>query len=167
MASGIEVKAHCPTVLAQYRLNKVNVEIAGKHRTIGWDQPVYWDLPTGTHKVTASLQGLLTKSAERHLDVTVQSGEVAEVLYSLSVISLLNPGRLEVTGTRASAPGGKPAADPAKCWKCGKPVPPEADFCPGCGLAVPTGANKKCVSCGKSQPAAAGAFCMKCGAKMP
>jgi rRNA maturation endonuclease Nob1 len=155
MASGIEVTAHCPTVMAQYRLNKVNLEIDGQARVIAWDEAVFCELPAGVHKIGVSIQGLLAKGGARQLDVTVQTGQVTLVQYSLTLLSLINPGKLEVTGTR-------PAAGGVKCAGCGKSIPVDAQFCPACGHAA---GMKTCGSCGKVQPA--GKFCMKCGSKMP
>ena len=46
------------------------------------------------------------------------------------------------------------------CSKCGKEVPSEYQFCPGCGQ--PTATEKSCISCGKPIPIDF-AFCPHCG----
>ncbi len=47
------------------------------------------------------------------------------------------------------------------CSKCGKEVPSEYQFCPGCGQ--PTATEKSCISCTKLIPIDF-AFCPHCGA---
>jgi len=46
------------------------------------------------------------------------------------------------------------------CSKCGKEVPSEYQFCPGCGQ--PTATEKSCISCGKPIPIDC-TFCPYCG----
>ncbi|MBV8819590.1 MAG: zinc ribbon domain-containing protein [Acidobacteriaceae bacterium] len=131
--AGIEVKAHCPVLFTQYRMNKINLEIDGQPHVIAWDQPFYKDLAPGKHKVSANIQGLLTKGPTRHLDVTVEPGQITEVTYSLTLLSVINPGKLEVSGKRAAAP------DPAqlRCPACGTALPAESRFCLKCGARIP------------------------------
>jgi len=101
--SGIEVTAHCPPLMPQYKLNKVELEIDGAVHSIEWDQPAFFAASPGVHRVKVGVHGRLAKSGARRLDVGVEAGHVAEVAYSLSMLSLINPGKLELKGKRPSA----------------------------------------------------------------
>jgi hypothetical protein len=53
--------------------------------------------------VKVGVNGLLAKSGARTLDVGVEAGHVMEVAYSLAMLSLMNPGKLQLKGKRPSA----------------------------------------------------------------
>ena len=66
--------------------------------------------------------------------------------------------------TRKKDDGNKPALSEKTtitCSKCGKDVPSEYQFCPGCGQSMAT--EKSCISCSKLIPIDF-AFCPHCGA---
>lgn len=87
-ASGIEVTANCPALMPQYKLDELELAIDGTVHSIEWDQPAF---------LAAS------QSGARTLDAGVEARHVAELAYSLSMPSLINPGKLELKGKRPPA----------------------------------------------------------------
>jgi hypothetical protein len=100
--SAIEVTAHCPALMKQYKRSKISLEIDNARHELEWDQPKLFAVLPGQHRVRAGIQGLLMSGASRQLSVKVDPGEIAEVVYSLTMLSLVNPGKLEVKGRRGA-----------------------------------------------------------------
>jgi hypothetical protein len=58
------------------------------------------ELEPGKHTVRARVHGLLMSAPFRSLDLTVEPGQITEVTFSLTMMALVNPGKLRVKGTR-------------------------------------------------------------------
>jgi hypothetical protein len=132
--SGIEVTAHCPVLMSQNRVNKVEIEIDGAEHQVQWDAPQVFEVSPGRHRIRARLRGLLMNGPYRSLEIDVEAGQVAEVGYSLTMLSLVNSGKLELKGKRP-APSVGPASA-RKCPSCSAPVPADARFCPQCAAPL-------------------------------
>lgn len=102
-ASGIEVTANCPALMPQYKLNELELAIDVTVHSIEWDQPAFLAASPGVHRVKVAVHGQRAKSGARTLDAGVEARHVAEIAYSLSMPSLINPGKLELKGKRPPA----------------------------------------------------------------